>query len=120
MNYVLKNYRLLRYNNKKKPWRSLEWAFETEKGRTRLRYLLYCCMLIEAVIFFPGERERICGELVKINTVKEAIMKDAITDISSFEGTEGELKEHGVLLDLKEGELKFWKKVERQILKESH
>jgi hypothetical protein len=47
-------------------------------------------------------------------------MEEAITEISSFEGTEGEIKERGVLLDLKEGELKLWQKVERQILNESH
>lgn len=120
MNYILKNYRTLRYNKKKKPWRSLKWAFNREKSRSRLRYLLYCCLFIEAALFFPSERDRICRELVKIYTVKDEIMEEAITEISSFEGTEGEMRERGVLLDLKEGELKFWQKVERQILKELH
>ncbi|MBE5978542.1 MAG: hypothetical protein E7249_05315 [Paenibacillaceae bacterium] len=120
MNYILKNYRILRYNKRKKPWRSLKWAFNREKSRSRLRYLLYCCLFIEAALFFPSERERICRELVKIYTVKDEIMEDAINEISSFEGTEGELRERGILLDFKEGELKLWQKVERQMLKESH
>ena len=120
MNCVLKNHRVLRYNKRKKPWRSLKWAFNHEKSHGRLRYLLYCCLFIEAALVFPGERDRICRELKKIYTVKDEIMEEAITEISSFEGTEGEMRERGVLLDLKEGELKFWQKVERQILKESH
>jgi len=118
--YILKNYRILRYNKRKKPWRSLKWAFNLEKSRSRLRYLLYCCLFIEAALVSPNERDRICRELVNIYTVKDEIIEEAITDISSFEGTEGEMRERGVLLDLKEGELKFWQKVERQILKESH
>jgi hypothetical protein len=120
MNYVLKNYCILRYNKKKKPWRSLKWAFNRGKSCSRLRWLLCCCLFIEAALFFPCERERFCRELVKIYRVKDEIMEEAITEISSFEGTEGEMRERGVLLDLKEGELKFWQKVERQILKESH
>ena len=120
MNIILKNYRILRYNNRKKPWRSLKWAIDHEKSRTRLRFLLYCCLFIEATLAFPSERDRICRELVKIYTVKDEIMEEAITEISSFEGTEGEIRERGVLLDLKEGELKFWQKVERQMLGESH
>jgi hypothetical protein len=76
--------------------------------------------MIEAALVFPSERERICRELVKIDTVKDEIMEEAISEISSFEGTEGEIRERGVLLDIKEGELKFWQKVERQILSESH
>lgn len=120
MNNILKTYRILRYNNRKKPWRSLKWAIDHQKNRTRLRYLLYCCLIIEAILFFPGGREQICRKLGEVYTVKEEIMKDAITEITSFNGTEGELRERGVLLDLKEGELKFWQKVERQIRKESH
>ncbi|NNJ28670.1 hypothetical protein [Lacrimispora defluvii] len=120
MNYFLKNYRIMRYNRRKKPWRSLKWAFNCEKSCSKLRYLLYCCLFIEAALIFPGERDRICRELVKIYTVKDEIMEEAITEITSFEGMEGEMREHGVLLDLKEGELKFWQKVERQILNESH
>ncbi|MBE5990996.1 MAG: hypothetical protein E7247_01220 [Paenibacillaceae bacterium] len=120
MNYILKNYRVLRYNKRKKPWRDLKWAFNREKSQSRLRYFLYCCLFIEAALIFPSERERICRELVKIYTVKDEIMEEAISKISSFEGTEGELRERGVLLDLKEGELKFWQKVERKILSESH
>ncbi|PPK78638.1 hypothetical protein BXY41_114144 [Lacrimispora xylanisolvens] len=120
MNYILKNYCILRYNKRKKPWRSLKWAFNREKSRSRLRYLLYCCLFIEAALAFPSERDRICRELVKIYTVKDEIMEEAITEITSFEGTEGEMRERGVLLNLKEGELKFWQKVERQILGESH
>ena len=120
MNYILKNYRVLRYNKRKKPWRSLKWAFNREKSRSRLRYLLYCCLFIVAALFFPSERDRICSELVKIYTVKDEVMEEAITKFSSFEETEGEIRERGVLLDLKEGELKFWQKVERQIRNESH
>ena len=117
---VLKNYRVLRYNKRKKPWRSLKWAFNRERSYSRLRYLLYCSLFIEAALFFPSERDRICKELVKIYTVRDEIVEDAITEISSFDGKEGEIRERGVLLDLKEGELKFWQKVERQILNESH
>ena len=119
MNTALKYYRCRIYNKRKKPWRSLIWAFKQEKKRSKLLFLLCCCLLIEAAVFFPRERERICSKLVKLYDVKEELMEETITGTSSLEEVDGEVRERGFFMDLKEGELKYWQKVERKTLQES-
>lgn len=119
MNAVLKYYRFRSYNRRDKPWRNLKWAFRHKKRKSRLLYLLYCCLFIEAAVLFPRERERISSQLVKLYTVKEELMEETITKISSLEEVDGEVRERGLFFDLKEGELKYWQKLERRILQES-
>nr|WP_314459404.1 hypothetical protein [uncultured Clostridium sp.] len=119
MNTVLKNYYFRSYNNRKKPWRSLKWAFPSRKKRRGVFYLLYCCLLFEAAVLFPRQREQICSELRKLYAVREEYVEETMTGIPFSEGRNGEVREHGLSLDLKEGELKLWQRVERQFLKKS-
>ena len=119
MNIVIKYYRSRSYNKSKKPWRNLKWAFNCGKGQSRLIYLLCGCLFFEAVIIFPHQKENICRELGRLYTVKEEFMEETITGISSMDEVEGEVRERGFLLDFKEGELKFWQKVEQKFLQKS-
>lgn len=119
MNTILKNYRFRNYNNRKKPWRSLKWAFPPGKTRRGLVYLLYGCLLFEAAILFPRQRQQICSELRKLYSVREEYVEETMAGIPFSEETKGEVREHGISLDIKEGELKLWQRVEQQILKKS-
>ncbi len=119
MNTVLKNYRFQSFNKKKKTWRSLMWAFAPRKRRRKLVYLLYCCLLLEAAFLFPRQREQICSELRKLYAVREEYVEETMAGLPILNDADGEVREQGLSLNLKEGELKLWKRVERQIFKNS-
>lgn len=119
MNTVIKNYRFHSFNKRKKAWRSLTWAFAPRKRRRELVYLLYCCLLFEAAVLFPRQREQICSELRKLYAVREEYVEETMAGMPFLKAADGEVREHGFSLDLKEGELKLWQRVERQIFKKS-
>ncbi|MGC6175452.1 hypothetical protein [Lacrimispora sp. 38-1] len=119
MNTVLKNYRFRSYNKRKKTWRSLKWAFAPGKRQRGVFYLLYCCLLFEAAVLFPRQREQICSELRNLYAVRTEYLEETMAGMPFLKDADGEVRERGLSLDLKEGELKLWQRVERQILKKS-
>ncbi|MDW2796846.1 hypothetical protein RZO55_04540 [Clostridium boliviensis] len=119
MRTISKKIRIWHYNNKKKPWRNFKWAFDPPKKRRGLYCLLYCCLVLEGVFLLPWERDKICGELKKLYTVREDIIEETRKELPFEDETKTELRERGISMDLKEGEIKLWQRVERQIFDES-
>ncbi|MDK2964577.1 MULTISPECIES: hypothetical protein [Lacrimispora] len=116
MRTISKKIRIWRYNNKKKTWRNFKWAFDHPKKRRVLSCLLYCCLVLEGVILFPQETDKVWVELKKLYSVRD---EETRRELPSEEDLKTELRERGISMDLKEGEIRLWQRVERQILDKS-
>lgn len=113
MTESLKKYRVTCYNNRRKPWRSVHLTADKGKGLLySARICLILLVFLESVILFPKYEKDILYYsrfLFSMNQELELETKDH--GLNS--GKEGESKENGFFLDLKEGKVKLWKKVER-------
>lgn len=113
MNDVIKMVRFWRYNKRKKNWRSLNHYYVSKK-RWNVRAILLLCAVFEVLYVFPNQRERFVDKFKNLVIVSQKLSVEN-EEGYSFGEEDGEVKERGVVLDLKEGELKFWQKVERKI-----
>lgn len=110
-----KKHRIYCYNHRRKPWRRVHLIADKNKGFLySARLCLFLLLFLEAVILVPRYREDIffySRFLVSFNQELELEAKKH----DSYQGDEGESKESGFFLDLKEGKIKLWKKVERSL-----
>lgn len=119
MTNIYKTYRVYWYNNTRKPWRKVHLIACKRKHFlyfTRLCLLLF--VFLEASILIPRYKDEILFYtrfLFSVNQELELQTKS----YDSNSGNEGETKENGFFLDLKEGKVKIWKKVERVMYQKS-
>ena len=108
----------LRYNKKKKPWRSFS-AVGSHKEDAWKKRKLYLLLLagIEAVILVPRYGN---GFYVHARDFLSMVRESGEAEKSALQEKEaGETREQGILLDWKNGTVKLWQKVERIILEET-
>ncbi|RKD29347.1 hypothetical protein [Lacrimispora algidixylanolytica] len=110
-----KTYRVYRYNNTRKPWRKVQLiAYKKKCFLYFVRLCLLLLVFLEASVLIPRCKEDLLfytKYLFSINQELELQTKSNDTN----RGNEGETKENGFFLDLKEGKVKIWKKVERVV-----
>lgn len=108
----------LRYNKKKRPWRSFS-AVGSHKKTAWKKRKLYLLLLagMEAVILVPRY-----GNTISVHALDflSLVCESGETEKSALQEKEaGETREQGILLDWKGGTIKLWQKVERVILQET-
>lgn len=112
-------FKIQRYNNKRKPWRQLRWSVK-KKGRhpqgcVAWLFLLTC---LEAAVLIPDYGQAVLDEARMFLTVsREMKLEKEKGDL--YHGDAGETKERGFSLDIKEGKVELWQKVERIVFKET-
>lgn len=111
----------LRYNKKKKPWRSLKPAAGNKRVKSgRLRGYLYLLASLEAAVLLSWYGEAIAGHAFGLISVdRESGEEKEPSEYTIWEKKAGETKEQGILLDWKDGTVKLWQRVERVIRQET-
>lgn len=102
-----------RYNSLKKPWRKFS-PFQCQKRKNKkIRYVLCLFIFLEGSVLLPQHGKEVIKEIVSFCSVKRDVQE--LTKDQTYEGKEGETREQGVSLDLKEGTVKLWNRVERVV-----
>jgi hypothetical protein len=119
MTNIYKKYRVYWYNNARKPWRRVHLT--AYKSKSFLYFARMCLLLIaflEASILVPRYKDDLLFYTRFLFSVNQELELETKSDDSN-RGNGGETKENGFFLDLKEGKVKIWKKVERVVHQES-
>ncbi len=119
MTTIYKIYRVYWYNNTRKPWRKVHLIAYKRK---RFLYLSRLCLLLfvflEATILIPRYKDDVLFYTKYLFSVNQELELESQSNDTN-RGNEGETKENGFFLDLKEGKVKIWKKVERVVYQKS-
>lgn len=119
MTDIYNRYRVYWYNHTRKPWRSVHLI---EYKRKHFLYFTRLCLLLfvflEASILVPRYKDDILFYSRFLFSMNQELELETQSNDSN-RGNEGETKENGFFLDLKEGKVKIWKKVERVVYQKS-
>ena len=117
MTEIFNMFRIHQYNKKRKPWRNYGWT-EKKKSSSRPMARMCLCLMVclEAAVLFPRYEQTILHETQSLFSVSRETQLETERD-TLYDGKAGETKEQGFSLDLKDGKVKLWQKVERVILK---
>lgn len=119
MTDIYKKYRVCWYNHTRKPWRKVHLiAYKRKSFLYLARLCLLLLVFLEASILIPLYKDDILFYTKFLFSINQELELETKNNDTNREN-EGETKENGFFLDLKEGKVKIWKKVERVIYQKS-